>query len=656
MSGPWKGATFAAVVAALTCGLIGIFYAVSTPIGIAVAVVAALLLWPKAWPRLDLFLVHMAGAVMVAVLVLAGLNFLAYQGGLRHLPIGLGLLWALGVFGLVAFWYLRKAGWRKKASAWLAAALAIGLILVVPWLFEKEDADPVPVAKQVPSRLDVAIVGDGRRHSDPVELPPPPTLGKFKVRYSVGFARGEEVEWTLLEASDPQAALDALARGDAAPVQRGAPAPPPETDSVLLLLVDGTKPVSLDPAALADRETSQAGEVGRWQRIAAAAAPGTPAFALLQTADEKRLEEWEAFGPTGSVVSIQDLGSQSVTDAAVQLAVSSPSSPVDLGLATAFRPILLFDNEEPVPWPHSIDGLFAEGRVKLCRDELTTDCGDALRDASELENGGTHLQLETRDADELRSLAKRELKAQEGKLPPPREPTVPGAPPGSDSTIYVHPVSIARDGELLLYLDYWWYLPENPVGVGGGIICGAGFVIAGVTCLSHQSDWEGMTVVVDRSGEEPKIRAVHYAQHDSVVRYDWGELRTRWEKSPRLRKLTARIDDASTRPLAFVAKGTHATYPFPCFGDCEQTTHSELDEDSHDGGFGWVGNDTAACRASICLQTFPTRARGAEPALWNAYEGPWGKRSCLLAYCDSGSPPTAPGQQGRFEDPTRYDD
>ncbi|HEV2727682.1 MAG TPA: hypothetical protein VGV34_05260 [Solirubrobacterales bacterium] len=650
MSSPWKGSTFVLVVAALICGLIGLFYAVNNLIAIAVAVVALALLWPRTWPRLDLFLLHSAGAVAVAVLVLAGLNFLTYQGGLRQLPIVLGLIWAVGVFGIVAFWYLRRAGWKKRNAAGLAAGLAIGLILVVPWIVEKEDADSVPVAKQVPSELDVAIIGDGRRHPTPEALKPNPTLEKFKVRYSVGFARGEEVKWTLLEERDRQAALEALASGAAAPVERGRPEPEPETDSILLLLVDGTDPVSGDPASLPERDEFQEGEVPYWQRIAAAAAPGVPAFALLQTTDENRLQEWQGFGPPGSVVSIQELGSQSVADAAVQLAVSSPTSPVDLGLATAFRPILLFDSEEPVPWPHSIDGLFEEGRVKLCHDELTTDC-EPLKEPSELKSGGTHLQLDTRDEDELRFLAKRELDAQEDGS----TPTGANSPPGMSSAIYVHPVSITRDREQLLYLDYWWYLPDNPVEVGGGIICGAGFVIAGVTCLSHQSDWEGMTVVVDRSGPEPKIRAVHYAQHDSVVRYSWEELQARWEKSPRLQKLTAKISDASTRPLAFVAKGTHATYPFPCFENCEQDTNSTFKEDSHNGGFGWVGNDTAACLASICLQTFPTRARGAEPALWNAYEGPWGKRSCFLAYCDSGSPPTAPGQQGRFEDPTRYD-
>lgn len=68
------------------------------------------------------------------------------------------------------------------------------------------------------------------------------------------------------------------------------------------------------------------------------------------------------------------------------------------------------------------------------------------------------------------------------------------------------------------------------------------------------------------------------------------------------------------------------------------------------------GNNTGACGRSSCLQTLPTRRGGRKPALWSAYAGTWGDHHCFLTYyCDSGTPPTAPGRQKRYLDPVRYD-
>jgi hypothetical protein len=233
-------------------------------------------------------------------------------------------------------------------------------------------------------------------------------------------------------------------------------------------------------------------------------------------------------------------------------------------------------------------------------------------------------------------------------------PSGAGAPPGAGSTIYVHPVSVRHNHRELLYLDYWWYLPDNPVALGGGALCGAGLVIAGVTCQNHESDWEGMTVVVDRTETEPRMTAVQYAQHDKVISYGWGLLRKRWESEPKVAELVAKIGDASTRPLAFVAKGTHATYPTPC-GNCFQVANTDVGEEPHHGNLAWVGDNTGACGKSSCLQMLPTHHGGRKPALWNAYDGTWGEHDCLLTYyCDSGTPPTAPGHQKRYLSPTHY--
>lgn len=162
-------------------------------------------------------------------------------------------------------------------------------------------------------------------------------------------------------------------------------------------------------------------------------------------------------------------------------------------------------------------------------------------------------------------------------------------------------------------------------------------------------------MVVDRTNTKPRIKAVQYAQHDNVVSYSWGELRERWEQ-PRFQALVADVSDASSRPLAFVARGTHATYPTPCPRNCHQVAKSDVGEEPHDGKLLWVGDLTDACGRASCLQMLPTREGGAKPALWNAYNGPWGERHCFLTYyCDSGSPPTSPGKQGRYEHPASYD-
>jgi hypothetical protein len=180
-------------------------------------------------------------------------------------------------------------------------------------------------------------------------------------------------------------------------------------------------------------------------------------------------------------------------------------------------------------------------------------------------------------------------------------------------------------------------------------------VIAGVTCPNHESDWEGVTVIVDRT-DVPRVVAVQYAQHASTVRYDWQLLRRRWDGHRQLEGLVGDLPDWSTRPLVFVAAGTHAAYPTPCGGPCRQVATASLGEDRHRGEFGWIGNYTATCGRSSCLQLLPTREHGAQPALWNDYDGPWGDRHCVFTYyCDSATPPKSPGHQGRYRHPTEYD-
>jgi len=657
------------IAALVAIGAYGLWDALEWWVGVAVVAFAAL----AAWPRFVVISLRLAGAIVAATLALLGFDVVAGKLGLRP-SIPVGLVAAVAVFGLAAYGYLHGAGWGRWVTRLAAAGLAVVVIVAAPLLYgllQGSGDKDVPNPERVASKLDLLIVTDGRPHPPPDHVPPEPSLSGFDLSYSVGFASGDRVRWTLANGTSSGEALRDASQGDRLPdLGVDAPVLRQGADSVLLLLVDGTAPVSDAPEDLPDAP-ARPGEVAHWQDVASnAGVPLTPAFALLQTTRPSRLRRWRQFATPGGAVSAQALGSLTATDAAVRLAVASPTSQADFALALEHRPVLLFDEEESVPRPLSIAALFEEERVRLCTDRgvTKTDCSDPILYARELENGGTHLRLRLPSSRELRETALREKALAAAKAMPAVSEAAPGASPaatpppgtglpglsanpvGARSAIYVHPVSTERDGRLLLYLDYWWYLPDNPSGVGGGAFCGAGLVIAGVTCQNHQSDWEGLTVIVDRTGPRPFVTAVQYAQHDSVVRYGWNLLRQRWD-NPKLSPFV----EAPGRPLAFVAKGTHATYPIPC-GRCHQVAKPSIGEGPHRGGLPWIGNETGACGEDACLQALPTREAGRQPALWNAFTGAWGDVHCFLSYyCDSGLPPNAPGQQERYRHPTRYD-
>jgi len=98
-------------------------------------------------------------------------------------------------------------------------------------------------------------------------------------------------------------------------------------------------------------------------------------------------------------------------------------------------------------------------------------------------------------------------------------------------------------------------------------------------------------------------------------------------------------------------------YLLPCSDkpDCRQVIGG-AEENEHDGEQPWAGNTTLACGTASCLQMLPTSRGGRDPALWNAFEGAWGTRNCFMTYyCDSSSPPAAPGGQGRCQRPWEHD-
>jgi hypothetical protein len=591
------------------------------------------------------------GAALVSPLVLFGFNVLWNWRPLPHLPLGVGLVVAVAVFATVGFFYLWLGASRRVAAS-VGFTFALVFVLGLPILISKfEDRQEVAPPELLVSQLDVLLVVAGGPTSDLPSIEPDPAAASWDIRYSVARMTGHSLRWVLLNSPSPDAARRAAA-GDIGFVA-GEPTLREHADHALMLVVDGTPPVVVDPTALPN-VAGTSGEVGRWRRVARLAAPpGTPTFALLQTTDERRVGRWDEWlgERSGAAVSVQRSGAQAITDTALHVATSAPTAQEDMALALKYRPLLLFDTSDPVDTPLEVDTFFRSGLVELCREEVRETSCEKVHGSSQLENGATHLRI---DVPEPGAPARREVAARTN--PAPGRVVGPlGPAPGTASAIYVHVVPGDGADDNLVYLDYWWYLSYNQARSAAGASCGAGLVIPGKTCFDHQSDWEGVTVVVDRTGKEPVPVAVQYAQHSDVVSYPWDYLRRIWQGEA-YRPLVRGVDDASDRPLVFVARGTHASYPKLCPPNCRQVAHKNREEKVHRGDEPWPGNDTTRCTADVCLKALPTHNRGADPALWNAFEGTWGERHCILVYyCDSDNAPTAPASQDRYKEPWEID-
>ena len=343
----------AAVAALVLCGLYGVADALSVWVALGVGAAVLLAVWRYSWRGVTLVVLRVVGATLVAFLAMVGvalllnllLDLVHHIHPFRHVkvPIAVGLLIAMEAFALAAYWYLRHAGWEIKWSALVAVELAALVVLVAPYVVGRLNSDTTQVAdaRPVASQLDVLIVTDGSRHPPEVEPLPSPALGEFDVTYSVGYAAGEGVRWTLLDGTAPAAALEAIAEGGQRPSQDGKPTARADADHVLLLYVDGTPPVVVGDPAKLPNVPAQEGEVERWSQVAKSVVSQTkgplPTFVLLQTTAKPRLAQWKGFAAPNGPVSVQALGSQTAADAAVRLAIAAPTAQQDLALAMQYR-------------------------------------------------------------------------------------------------------------------------------------------------------------------------------------------------------------------------------------------------------------------------------------------------------------------------------
>jgi hypothetical protein len=585
-----------------------------------------------------------AGALAVPLAVLLGLNWVIRGWWGLEVPGALwgGLLYALLVFAFVAWRYVRLR-LRDRVALPLAVAVALLAILGVPkfvTLVRDDEEERVPTAtRPLVSKLDLIILAEpatrapGPAGRQPSASPLPRLdLPHWDVSYSVGSAAGTRVRWQLLDSVEAGATLRAI--GGVGRGLAGGPTLRPDADRAIVAVVDRT-PAVIDDAALLPSAAAAPGEVGRWRAVVErlGLAP-MPAFALLRTREEPRLARWSSWlaGDLDQAVSLPRLRTQTLAETALRVVTEAPQAEEELALALKHRPLLFFDEDEHYAQPVDIDDFLARGGVELCG--LESDSCREVRNARQLANGDTHLRLRARRA---------------------RRRPAAATPAGTVETgTYYFRVTRTEDPPRI-FLDYWWYLPFNPSPVATSLLCSPGFAILELTCFDHQSDWEGVTVVLNgRRPEAPPVQ-VNYAQHGDVVGYRWGYLERLWSDE---RYPNRRIDaaDAGQHPLVFVAANSHASYPDICPppGQCSQVAH-DLGEDDHGGEVKWLGNFPDPC-AFACLRPLPTRNRGTEPALWNAFEGPWGERNCIFdVYCDVGDAPAAPAQQERYSSPGRTD-
>jgi hypothetical protein len=160
-------------------------------------------------------------------------------------------------------------------------------------------------------------------------------------------------------------------------------------------------------------------------------------------------------------------------------------------------------------------------------------------------------------------------------------------------------------------------------------------------CDDHEGDWEGVVVVTTES-REPEVTGTIYAAH-----------------TDRIYVPAATLPTIGTHPLAYVAKGTHATYPYICDANCKQYSgilKQDLPDGDHGGQIAWEDNSDVTCATDRCVRALPGSTKPGDQKLphaggWAAWPGTWGA-TCPAGGCaGEGSSPRSPGLQARFKCP-----
>ncbi len=296
-------------------------------------------------------------------------------------------------------------------------------------------------------------------------------------------------------------------------------------------------------------------------------------------------------------------------------------------LAARFRPWLLFDTRER--WqPLNIDSLLDEGTHKFCRGAGNTDC-------TVIENHAAFDQLvgQTGELGAHLNLAGSGVGQYHGSAPCP--PPLLDCGTGPTSAIYYH-VTESNDR---FYIDYWWFLRFNHFAISKPLCFSQDLQKASV-CDEHEGDWEGVTVVTPPNDANHAAYVV-YAAHKGSFRYSTTSLQM--------------VGADRTRPVVYLANGSHAAYPIPCTGEaCFQPVGLaagglfDIPDGRYDGGLSWARNPDDQCGlggTGSCLLSL-----GDQP--WTNWPGQWGN-GCESACGGAGdvNSPQSPGLQSRYQTP-----
>ncbi len=301
--------------------------------------------------------------------------------------------------------------------------------------------------------------------------------------------------------------------------------------------------------------------------------------------------------------------------------MGSHGGEAEVKLAMTLRPRLRFDSKEP--WrPIAVDSFVAEhfpsGDTEQACWFAPMRC-EPLTGLDELSRGPEapeYIEIEGHKDDVTTYHPPRPKLCHQGKAVDCNE--------GWRAVIYYRRTS--HEGRW--YWDYWWFYRFNDY-VGDFNECD-------FYCADHEGDWEGMTVITT-AAPKPEILGAIYAAHKDRILVE-GKL----------------LPLSGGHPLAYVAEGTHATYPYSCAkSDCHQFSH--LPEDRFDGEIAWGENDDAECEQWECVQSLPEVAPEDEAAIplardWAAWPGKWGS-TCVRGCQISESSPNSPGLQTRFRCP-----
>jgi microsomal dipeptidase-like Zn-dependent dipeptidase/predicted acylesterase/phospholipase RssA len=266
-------------------------------------------------------------------------------------------------------------------------------------------------------------------------------------------------------------------------------------------------------------------------------------------------------------------------------------------LAERYQPVLRFDSHQQRR-PLDVDTFLKSGQ-SLCDPDChdLTDPGKQLRSAS----SSAVLNLETDEH--------------------------PNVPPAMYFQHTVH--------DETTYLDYWVFYNYNDSPSLSALTCISGISIADATCFDHEGDWEGLTVVLAPGQTSGPPKAVIYAAHSGTALFDWDAMPGQAKEGE--------------RPVAWVAYGSHASYPFPC-GEQAHRSCRQLDSDIPDGQRDGLGKPWN-CGAD-CLKPFPQFPDGRMKS-WATFPGRWGQAVCTrgLTLCTRSEGPPTPTYQTRFTKP-----